>query len=284
MDMDIISFSKNGNGVNTASGVALNAIKSKASQRLFNPLMQEDDSYKYYLISRSKLLKAAGSAMKKAEKYGIDGIAFSSLGSSAYSDYREKKYENKSGIDEQVSGILNSTKKRGYSTATAAANAYAAGLSDVLFDAPLENGNYNSLDVQIPFYQMIFNSYKPMYSEAVNLNENPERTVMLSAISGTGLGYTVAYEFIKDSRDFKMEKLYGILFANVLSETKETLDSNFCECFQSIEGATFDKYEIINENLSASHFSNGVIIYGNHSDKPINSPAGVLSAWGYKKG
>lgn len=284
IDMDIVSFSKNGNGVNTASGVALNAIKSKASQRLFNPLMQEDNSYKYYLISRSKLLEAAGNAMKKAEKYGIGGIAFSSLGSSAYSDYREEKYENKSGIEEQISGIFNSTKKSGYSTATATANAYAAGLADALFDVPLENGDYNSLDVQIPFYQMIFNSYKPMYSEALNLDENPKKTVMLSAISGTGLGYTVAYEFIKDSRDFKMEKLYGILFKNVLSETKEMLDSNFCECFQSIKGATFDKYEIINENLSASHFSNGVIIYGNHSDKPTDSPAGVLSAWGYKKG
>ena len=92
-----------------------------------------------------------------------------------------------------------------------------------------------------------------MYSEALNLDENPKKTVMLSAISGTGLGYTVAYEFIKDSRDFKMEKLYGILLENVLSETKEMLDSNFCECFQSIKGATFDKYEIINENLRRIH-------------------------------
>ena len=131
---------------------------------------------------------------------------------------------------------------------------------------------------------MIFNSYKPMYSEAVNLNENPQKTVMLSVISGTGLGYTAEYEFIKDSRDFKMEKLYGTLFENVLSEIGETLDGNFCDCFQSIEGATFEKYEIINENLSASHFSNGVVIYGNHSDKAIDSPVGVLSAWGYKKG
>lgn len=284
MDMDIVNFSKSGNGVNTSSGVALNAIKSKATQTLFNPLMQEDSSYKYYLISRSKLLSAAENAMKKAEKYGIGGIAFSSLGSSAYSDYREEKYENKAGIEKQISGIFNLTKKSGYSVATGSANAYAAGVSDVLFDTPLENGDYNSLDIQIPFYQMIFNSYKPMYSEAVNLNENPQKTVMLSVISGTGLGYTAEYEFIKDSRDFKMEKLYGTLFENVLSEIGETLDGNFCDCFQSIEGATFEKYEIINENLSASHFSNGVVIYGNHSDKAIDSPVGVLSAWGYKKG
>lgn len=281
MDMEIIKYSKAGNGSSGKGDTTVTAIHSGAYRYSWTPLRQVNGK-KHYYIKRSKLKDIALKAVKKADIYNLNGIAYSSLGSHAYSDYSESGYEQKLGIEKDAADILKTTSDKGYITAVSDANSYVAGKADVLFDITVGNGGYNVFDEEIPFYQMIFHSYKPMYSEAVNLNEKSQKAVMDAVISGMGLSYSVANDYVGDSQDFANGKLYGILYDDVKSSICNDLTkNNFAKLYDSISQAVFYKYELLGNGLTASYFDDGTVIYANHGENSVNSPVGLLEAYEY---
>ena len=283
MDSEIVQFSKSSAGFFKSFDTAQTAINYKAEHFPVSPIRVMDESNPYYIISRQKLFKAAELVLSKAEKYGNQGICFSSLGSVAFSDYSDEKYINRNHMEEDVSSILSDVKKDGKTAAVAAANDYAACAADILFDTPDSNGSYTVFDMEIPFYQMVFHSYKPMYTQAVNLSENSELMVAKAAAFGMGLGYTLSYRYEDRSDELDLYKLYGTVYKDNTDNIYDALvKKQFAEIYEKTCDARIVCYELLSNGVSKTEFSNGLTLYANQQNVGADSPAGALAPYEFR--
>lgn len=277
-DYDIVYFSKSGSGFSLNFDVAKTAISYKAEHYPVNPLRVKDKKNVYYTIARDSLSKSADFAVKKAEKYEIDGISFSSLGYTAFSD---TNYISKDKIESDVKAIIENSKSN-RKVAVADANVYAACAADVIFDTATDNGDWDSLDLEVPFYQMVFHSYKPMFSSAVNLEENTDRAIAKAVAYGMGVGFTLTEDYVDKSDDLGEFRLYGTVYSDNADIIKELLaDKGYIDVYSAIAEAQLVKYEIAANGLSTSEYSNGKIVYVNQSNTTVESPVGELEPYGF---
>lgn len=278
-DNDIVYFSKSASGFSLNLDVAKTAISYKAEHFPVTPLRVRDKTNGYYTVARDTLGDAADFAIKKAQKYGIGAVSFSSLGYTAFSD---TGYISKSKIEKDVTTIIKNSKATMDKIAVADANVYAACVADVIFDTATDNGDWDSLDLEIPFYQLVFHSYKPMYSKAANSDDNTDLAIAKAVAYGMGIGYTLTYDYVDKSNDLGEFRLYGTVYNDNADGIKEVLiDKGYGEIYSAVADAQLVSYEITENGLSKSEFSNGKVIYVNQSDITLNSPAGELEPYGF---
>lgn len=280
-DSNIIEFSKSGDGFSKSSDVAKTAINYKSEHFPVSPSRNLDEDNPYYILSRNSINKAIETVVKKASKYDYKGISLSSLGSSAYSDFSYDRYMVKNNIATDVKKYLSKIKDNDLDVAVAHPNDYSTYSSDVSFDVSCSNGDYSVFDVEVPFYQMVFHSYKPMYSNAVNLEENICQSVAKDIAYGIGLGFSVSDNYIAESDDFAFYKLYGTLYKNTKSLIVDNVIKNgYLKLFEKIKNSQFINYSIEN-GVSISEYSDGTVVYVNHNNYEISTSVGKLRPYGF---
>lgn len=284
LDSDIINFSESGNGFSLTYDVAKTAIMYKAENFPLSPTRVQDTENKYYVVSRDELLKAGDKALAKAKKYSANAVSFSSLGEIAYSDYSDNKYINRNEMDKDAKKMISSAKESGYMTAVASGNSYAACAADLVFDVSATSGKYDVFDCDIPFYQMVFSSYKPLYSKPVNNAKNVKEEIAKAVAYGMGVSYYLTDGYVSMSDDLSEYKLYSTLFEDNIDDIKNTLNGGFIKQYDAVKNSALTGFEFVNSAVVKSVFSNGVVIYTNLSTKEAQSPVGKLQPYEYKLG
>lgn len=282
-DYDIVNISKSSLGFSLNFNVSKSAILYKSEHFPVSPLRVNDKKNRYYFVARNKLSYAADYALKKADKYGIDSVSFSSLGNNAFSDYNNAEYINKKGIENDVKKILNNADKKTKNIAVANANVYAAAAADLLFDTSSNSGGYNSLDLEIPFYQMVFHSYKPMYSYAINLTDNSELATARAIAFGMGLGYTLTYGYVDNSDDLDEFKLYGTAYCDNLASMKKVIaEYGYGEIYSSLADSEIVSYKMLDNGISETIFSNGKILYVNQTEETLTDVGSEMPPYSFR--
>lgn len=279
-DYDIVRYNKSGNGFSYVNDTAKTALLKKAELYFQSGAFRKfSDEWSYRLIKRSLLWQAVDKVKKSSDKLGFDNVSLSTLSNMAYSDFSDELYYTKGNIEKDVNELLSSIKKNKNISGTAA-NSYAASLLDVVFEAPLDNGRYDTLDDSIPFYQMVFGADRPIYTTAVNTSSNPQRAVMLAASSGTGLGFTLIGNYDVSFDEAQAAKLYGMLFEDNI-ELINDLVSDYDKLYKAVSGSEIIEYEIANNGVSKTVFDNGVTVFANHNGFEAECEIGVLDAYEY---
>ena len=282
-DHEIVNFSKSGNGFGIHSDVSQTAINKKIVKYPLDSLRMDIETSPYSVISRDGLISASQKAEKKAEKIGINGISYSSLGGTAFSDFSSLEYQNKAQIENDVAKIISGAKNKGYLVACTSANSYAAGLSDALFDVPFVNGDYNAFDACIPLYQMVFSNNKSLFSNAINLAGNKKKAFAKAVSFGMGLSFSVSEKFVSDSDDLDIFPLYGTVFKDNINFIKECVKASDYEAlFEKIKNDYIVDYSISDNGISCTEYSSGTTVYVNNSDKTLNSIAGNIAPYSFK--
>lgn len=279
-DFDLIRFTSSGNGFtalfDTAKSATLQAVK-KSDPEI--PLRSFGEDSKYRLLKREKLDSAVQKLIKSASRLSVSGISLSSLGNTAYSDYSESKYYVKGNAASDVADYINQIMQANHATAAFSANSYAAALSDAVFDAPTDNGGYTVFDFEIPFYEMVFGSDKRLYSSALNVAADYGRQIMLSAIGGARLSFTLVNSFDTSCLDIQSQRLYSSVFEDNRDLIAQTLEK-YGPFYTAVNGAAVKDYIILSDNISKTVFDNGVVLYANHGAQKCESPYGSLEAYG----
>lgn len=282
MDFDLIHFRTWGDGYNTLVGATKSASMRKAALYHKNKSLwnYEEDEGAYYLLKRENVQSSVDKLEKMISKKGISGISLSTLGQIAYSDYSNEKYSARGYSIIDTRNHLSQFMESGVKVATQSANDYAATMSDSIFEVSLGNGDYLDLDQCIPLYQMIFKGYVPMYSTAVNTSSNFDKSLMLAVQSGTAPGFSVVGKYdVKFSTTYHTE-----LHASSYEGNQEDMKKAVLACaeyYKAIQGQTITGYEFVSDKVTKTSFSNGVVVYANHSDKLTQTPLGELEAYGF---
>lgn len=283
VDFDLINFNSAGSGINPLTSVAKSPSKFKVKQRYSDIALRwfsEDYSY-HFLVNRDKQSGIVDKLIKKAAKLGISGISTASLGQVAYSDYSDLKYATKGETEKEVAEYLTRIKNAGYKVVTDDSNVYAAAVSDSILNLEIDPYNVDALDQSVPFYQIVFKGYVPIYSEALNLTPNYQKSLLTALASGTGLGYTVIQNYDISYISNPSKELYNSIYGDIKDEITEAVKT-YKPYYDAIEGAKIVNYRVLENGVTETTFDNGVVAYTNASETAQTSPAGEISAYGFK--
>jgi hypothetical protein len=188
-------------------------------------------------------------------------------------------------MEKDVATIFENAKKNDLTTAVSGGNTYAACAADVVFDVSATSGDYDVFSATVPFYQMVFHSYMPIYSDAVNTANNLKLEVAKSVAYGMGVNFCLTDSFVADSDDFDEYKLYATVFEDNVAKINDILvNDKFIEVYNSVADSPLVNFEFVNKSVVKSEFENGVVIYTNLSTKAAESPAGKLQPAEYRVG
>lgn len=267
-DFDLVRFTKSGNGFGTVLSTATAANDQAATYMplTVNLRMDDEQSKPIRLLSRTKLTDALNK-LQKFTKDRVSGVALSTLGSMAYSDYADEAYMIKDSLREQLLEAKDTLKD--HPLLMSDANVYAAEVASGVCDVPLQNGAYDALDETVPFYAMVLRGYVPLYSTALNLSPDRQSELLRAVEAGVSPSFTVSHTVDVSLIGNSSAAFYGIgyegnkqLIGDVVSQTKSY--------YEQIQGASITRHVILTDGLTQTVFDNGVTVTVNHSDAPLS--------------
>lgn len=281
-DFDLIRFNESGNGFNTFFDSARTA---NAETVLYYPekknIRTEDTSVRSIkYLSRYSVLDTVDKLISFTASR-VSGVSLSSFSETAYSDYKDEEYMLKSKYNEQSAKVINLVKKSGHDVFLSAANAYAAGICDGITNAPVQSGDYNVFDEQIPFYQMVYSGSIPLYGTPLNLSLNSQKSLLRMVESGVSPSFRIGYEIDSVLTSNANSEFYGISYSNNKNLIINTLQTT-ADYYQSIKDSTIKEHRIISEGITKTVFENGVTVYVNHSSDDITVEGIELKAMSFK--
>lgn len=278
-DFDLIHFNKSANGFSKVSDAAKTAVLMVAEGHLIkDPLRQYDLASEYRFLKRSLISDAVDKLIMFSEKQDISGISVYSLGDISYSDYTEQKYYAKGDTDADVKKHLEKLLKSERNIASGS-NSCAAAVADTVFGVPISHGDYDAFDERIPFYQMVFGGFKPIYTSGSNLCDNFDKQLALAASSGTGFDFTVIAKYDVSFMENNLTELYAALFVDNKELIEKLLKTDYPKLINSVSGASIVSYEMISSAVARTIYDNGVTVYTNLTDTSADSPVGILDAY-----
>lgn len=279
VDFNLSEFQKSGKGYSTsdsaksASRLAAYVYKiTKGAQ-----ILDEETYDRHRLISRSELNGIANKLYKKLAKYNIEGVSFESLSSSAYSDFGYAEYYTKKGMGEQVALITETFKNGGYKIASSGANAYAAVLSDVIFNTPLNSSKQEIFTTDVPFYQMIFKGKTEITSEAVNSGISYNTKKLMALEGGSSMLFTLCADYDVTATLSSHKDIYGATYSGN-KDAMIAAASEYSAYYNAISGQTIARHQLITNDVRLTEYSNGVKIYVNYSEDDYQTPDGTVKA------
>ena len=278
-DYDIVRYNEASSGFNTFSDIAKTASGHRATLNTVDVALAGFTDDEYNLLVRSKLSSASNKLIKSVSEKGIKGVSLNTLGNLSYSDYTNEEYVAKSNFAGQVSGIVTDIKQKEIAFAASNPNMYSALLADSVFSMT-EKSEYKALNLNVPFYQMVIGGNKALYSSPVNTSRNPKEQIMLSAAYGLGLNFEVIGKYNVET-DLSGYSLYGGVFDEqqdkICGYAKDYLDT-----FSKIKGAYIEEYVMISDQISKTLYSNGTVVYANHTESSATTEEIALAGYEYK--
>lgn len=281
MDFDLVYFSKSGSGYSVSSDSAKTLNNTSAKSNKFTLVTNEIDSsaQKLYLLKRSLTSSAVEKAISAAEKYGLRGIALSTLSNTCYGDYRSSEYFVKANTVSDFEALSERLKSADKFTVSYSANAYAAVNSDIVCDAPTSSSQYFSLDKDIPFYQMIFKGSRTVSSHSLNTQADLRKEFLKAIQCGSALKFSVISEFDSDFISSPHSSLAGSVYDDIKSKIFE-LTAEALPFLKSVNGAQINEFSE-SGGLTCTVFDNGITVYVNFNNSAVNTPIGTAEPYGF---
>lgn len=282
-DYDLLYFNKSGNGFSTSNDNCHTANGYPAE--IFNYSPSTNDKIvelgSKAILSRLRMEDAIDKLISVIEKTNIKSVSLSTISNTAFSDFAEAKYQNCSVIDKQVTDCIYKLTKKGYNLAVSDANDYAAVVATKIFDAPTSSGNFDVLDIDIPFYEIVYKGFIPLSTDSINTAVNEKKQLLKCIEVGSSLQYSLVENYNSKLAFYNHDNLQLMVYKNNAKKIKEDL-SNSEEYLSSVKDTRVSDYIIINNDLRKTIFENGTVVYVNYGSTDYNFDNILIPAMDYK--
>ncbi len=226
----------------------------------------------HYLLKASLISKMIDNLVKAADKYDAN-VSFEDVGVDLSSDFNKKmpvsRQSELSMQVEQMEEIRDSGKKIMINMG----NNYAVAHSDIVTNMNLHGSEYTILDTYVPVYQMALHGYVDYTGESLNLTQNEEEELLLSAEYGAGLAFT-----LMDESAFTLQNtLYTEYFGAEYETWRDRLVETYTR-YNNELGHTFSQkmvgHEKLSETFSCTEYEDGTKVYVNYGYDDVKTPEG----------
>jgi len=279
LDYDLVFYRESGNGFSVRDS-AITAAMIRAKYFDYDIVTHQQTGDAMYLANRYTMAKSAQKVAALAQKQGTTGAGISTLSNTAYSDYNSRNYYCKAHMSNDVQRMIGALNAAGLKTFGAQANDYAAVKLDYIYDTPTESSGFFALDMDIPFYQMVFKGSVGLSGGAINLAQDPRTEFLKTIATGSSLGYTLCESAERDvllgNHSAVGSGIYSGLSEQIIEYTTQAQP-----LLDKVRTASIVSYEK-NGNVSRTEFDNGVVLYVNYGLTAEWTELGTLEALSFR--
>ncbi len=279
-DYDLLHFTENGVDLTITNGGSAKGPGRIYTRWYSYELGTSTSAIHSYLVGRKELPVLAEKAAKHAMSMDVQGISFRKITSRAYSDYSYNRSIAKANMGNDVTDIMKKMNASGLKVLGNQANDYAAINSDAIIDVPISSNKYTVFDYDVPFYQLVFKGYVPMYGVAINTTTDHNNALLRCVEGGANLKYTVMNNYDNDLLTSRIQIFNSLVYDDNKEEIISVVNGN-AEYFNAIANAHIAYHECINRDVRKIVYDNDVVVYVNYGDKDYESDMGKVAAGSY---
>ncbi|MDE6168924.1 MAG: hypothetical protein K2G28_10760, partial [Acetatifactor sp.] len=198
-------------------------------------------------------------------------VSFQDIGRDLSSDFSKDAVVSRQTALETQERRLRQIKDSGMSIMVNMGNDYAAPYCDMITNMDLGGSEYTIIDRRVPVYQMAVHGYVNYTGESLNLAQDYEEELLISAEYGAGLSFTLMKESCFALQNTEYSRYFGADYSawhqkltEIYSRYNEELGHTFCQRIVD--------HENIQEKLSCTTYEDGTRVYVNYSytDQTVN--------------
>lgn len=158
---------------------------------------------------------------------GINTLALSGLGSDLSGDYRKKRVVFKyTSVNEQIKAFLNLEEHGINDLAIETPYAYALEFATNAYNIPYSSTQYEILDYNIPFYQLVINGLFDYSGESINekVEKGLTEHMMKCIETGSNPAFTFTYDDSSELLQTDYNSYYYTLYSRWLGDVKTVSD------------------------------------------------------------
>jgi len=233
------------------------------------------------LISPYYVEAIAEDSLGKLNKLGIDGVNVSGLASTVYTDMLDDQYmDAQDAVNANSSVMAMLAEKLAGGIIGDNANVYAFPYVTDVINTPMSSNNYNMIDQEIPFYQMVIHGYMNYAGDAMNLADDYRTSFLKSLESGAGLYFKWIYADNSVLKETDFDYLYSVCYdtwiEGAIDSWKEINDVT-----GSLQNQTIEKHEIAAKDVVCVTYEDGTRIWINYSSEDVTLDGVTVSAKDY---
>lgn len=233
----------------------------------------------WYLVRPQSLAGYFTKFLSSFEKLDIGNLALESIGSLLYSELGSDgiSREESKKISEQM---LDDARQSTDELMLVSANAYAAARSDHILETPMRSSNFDVVDADIPFYQILLHGYVNYSLPATNLSSNPEEMYLHCLETGASpLFVWVAQnsdEFI-GSRDDDMFSSDYTRWMDLAVEDYQKIN----EVLSRVKTLPITGHQVLGTNVRMTEYGGTLQVIVNYNEYDVTVNGETVPANGY---
>ena len=227
----------------------------------------------YNLISPKFLVRYVDKFTSKITKYDINGISLRDLGDELHSDKKRTNVIDREAALDVVDSSLQQIEGTGKKIMLNDANDYAFGYADDIINVPLTDNDYYIIDEAVPFYEMLIHGYIDYAGSVINLSDTYDKADIVLSLVETGASphFMFSYEHSSDIKQTALNRFYSTTYTS-WKDDAIAIYAEVNEALKYVQNAAITNHLILDSDLRAVIYDNGVIIYINtgNSDKTVD--------------
>lgn len=278
-DYDLVFFRDSGNGFSVRDS-AITAALIRATYYDYDIVTHQQTGEEMYLANRYTMAKSAKKVAELAKKQGTTGAGISTLSNTVYSDYNSRNYYCNAHMSDDVQRMIDALHTAGMKVFGEQANAYTAVKLDYIYNTPTESSGFYALDMDIPFYQMVFKGSVGLSGSAINLAQDPKMEFLKTIATGSSLGYTLCGSAERDVILGNHSAVGSSIYTGLSTQITEYM-TQAQPLLDKVRTASIVSYEKTG-NVSRTEFDNGVVLYVNYGLTAEQTELGRVDALSFR--
>lgn len=258
--------------------VTFNVVK-KINKRKYEEQTYKDVYETFNYVTPSRAAENAGKFMKKMTAAGVDGLCLTGITSELYSyTYSGTDYTRHDTADSYRTTVAQMSDNARLIMEEPFAYFWAD--ADAFLDMPLYTSNYFYEDEFVPFLSMVLKGIMPVYSDYVNFEANKQEFFLKLIETGTFPSFYITKESSAELIYTNSCDIYSSEYSSY-ANLIETYYDELKEIAKMTEGATISHHEL-KGGVTEVTYSNGVRIYINYAETPVQADGMTLEAMSYR--
>ncbi len=212
------------------------------------------------LLTPNSYTKVMTQMIESYTKKDVKNIGFGDYSNTLVSDFSKKNFLGREQNMENLVEQYKNASETMDNVIADEANSYIIPYADYITNVPVYSSQYNVVDYDIPFYQMVVHGYVPYSTTAINANSNAEEVFLLSLASGSGIHYDMIYKESYELLDTDYDELYYANYGSWMNQAINQYKAS-AEILSQVSDMIITDYQIDNETgIIKTTYNDSVVI------------------------
>lgn len=263
---DTATLKKSGNGYSSLDA-ARNVSRSASRQYdyLLSSGVRVTDKPAVYLLTPAAGEEVTGKLVADAEKKGVNHLGLTGITNKMYGDYRKIPISQIETEQAWISALENAAEHT-ESLLLDAVYGYGLPYADVISNVPIDSSQFDVEDEAIPFYQLVMSGTAELYSVPMN-DSGSVRQAFLRCVE---YGVSPSFRLMGAAPASLQDTDYQHYFSAAYTDWADVIAQMAEELTQTTMGQQLVNHEKLAENVYASTFADGSVVYVNYGSKTVS--------------